>query len=32
MEHVMKLYASNFEDLKSGKKKGSIVLMMIKED
>lgn len=31
MEHIMKLYESSFNDLKTGKKKENIALMMIKE-
>ncbi len=32
MEHIMKLYESSFEDVKSGKKKKNIDLMMKKEN
>ena len=32
MEHIMKLYESSFEDVKSGKKKENIDLMMKKEN
>ena len=32
MEHIMKLYESSFNDLKSGKKKENIDSMMKKEN
>lgn len=32
MEHIMKLNASTFEDVKSGKKRQNIDLMMKKEN
>ena len=32
MEHIMKLYKSNFNDIKLGRKKGNIDLMMTKEN